>query len=117
QLLAVDAHRDHRNGQDFPREERVGAGLLGPHGVLAAADELGADLLGQDVFDLEERTPILELRDADDLDPRRQKRPASGQRVATAAGGGGTGAQENRDEPAHATSRRWTRGAPWPPPL
>src|SRR5687767_4896416 len=65
------------------------AGLCRHDRVLATTDELGADLLGQDLVELVRRA-VLEGRNADRADVVGQKRSATRERIAA------TGARDSR---------------------
>src|SRR6185295_8924417 len=102
ELVLVDADWDHGDAQHLAREECVRTNIFRRHRVLAPADELGANLVGEDVLHLEERAAILELWNADRVDRRRQERTAAGEGVAAAARRGSVRREHNGGQPAHA---------------
>ena len=84
ELLFVEANGLDPDRENLPGENRVRPLRLRHDAVLAAADELGAHLLGEDLLDLRKAAAVLERRDTDDLDVVRKKRSAARERVATA---------------------------------
>ena len=68
-----------------PIEHGVGAACFRDDLVVAAADELGAHLIGDELRQREERRVVLERRDADRPDVVGQKIATPGQRVSATA--------------------------------
>jgi hypothetical protein len=72
------------DASDLAGQDGIGSGRLRQHAVLASSNELGANLLGEDLLDLKIRTAVLNRRNADDLDVVGQKRSPPGQGVSAA---------------------------------
>ena len=97
QLLFVEADGLDRDREDSPVSTASAPCVVWHDAVLAAADELGAHLLREDLLDLEEGAAVLERRDADDSGcsragtsrgrPARSRSPelASAERTAVSA--------------------------------
>ena len=89
QLLIREAHRLNRDRRHRAGDHGIGAlGASGRTGVATAADELGANLLGQRLLDLEERAVVHELADPNRADVVGKERSPSRKGIPASRSGG-----------------------------
>src|SRR5262249_41805902 len=86
ELLRVEARRLDLNRADFAGQHRVDAGVLRKNLVLAAPDELGANLLRQEGLEVEDGRAVRERRDPYRLDVRGQKGASAREGVSAPCG-------------------------------